>query len=239
MRRDIVRPTADGCREKSYEVSKVLVTMNLDKRRLAGTLLSIGALQWFFSVMIAEGLHQGYNLTPSQWIPYSNQIHYVSELGLGSTAPIFNVSTIVLGFMVALASYLLYVGTKEIPFSSLLFICGVGATGVGLFPTNIQPVHGIFQLFALWFGAFSAILSFRKQEAPLSYISAVLGIVSFITSIVFFPYLGLGANNMSTFLGLGKGVMERIVIYPLILWVFSYGYHVAGRNSGNSLGMHK
>ena len=207
--------------------------MNLDKGRLAGTLLSIGALQWFFSVMTAEGLHQGYNLTPSQWIPYSNQIHYVSELGLGSTAPIFNVSTIVLGVMVVSASYLLRLRTKEILFPSLLLICGVGAAGVGVFPTNMQPIHGVFQVFALWFGAFSAILSFRRQVVPLSYISAALGIVSFVTSIVFFPYLGMGANDTSTFLGLGKGVMERIVIYPLILWVFGYGYHIAAKNSEN------
>jgi len=205
--------------------------MNLDKKRLAGTLLSIGALQWFFSVMITEGLHQGYNLTPSQWIPYSNQIHYVSELGLGPTAPIFNISTIILGLMIAFASYLLYLRNKNRLFSSLLFISGVGAIGVGIFPTDIQPIHGIFQLFALWFGAFSAVLSYRKQEAPLSYISAVLGIVSFVTSIAFFPYLGLGTNDMSTFLGLGKGVMERIVIYSLILWVFGYGYHIAGKTS--------
>jgi hypothetical membrane protein len=205
--------------------------MDLDKRRVAGTLLSTGALQWFFGVMIAEGLHKGYNLNSSQWIPYSNQIHYVSELGLGSTAPIFNVSTIILGIMVVSASYLLYSENKNVLLSSLLLICGVGAAGVGVFPTNTQPIHGIFQLFALWFGAFSAILAYRKQEAPLSYISAVLGIVSFVTSIVFFPYLGLGVNDMSTFLGLGKGIMERIVIYPLILWVFSYGYHIARKTS--------
>jgi hypothetical membrane protein len=205
--------------------------MNFDRRRLAGTLLSVGALQWFFSVMTAEGLHQGFNLSPSQWIPFSNQIHYVSELGVGSTAPIFNISTIVLGLMVAGAACLFYLKDRTILFSSLLLISGVGTLGVGVFPTNIQPTHGIFQLLALLFGAFSAILSFRKQEAPLSYISAVLGIVSFVTSIVFYPYLGLGANDMSTFLGLGKGVMERIVIYSLILWIFGYGYHVAGKTS--------
>jgi hypothetical protein len=95
----------------------------------------------------------------------------------------------------------------------------------------MQPVHGIFQLLALWFGAFSATLSFRRQEAPQSYISVVLGIVSFVTSLVFFPYLGLGVNDMTTFLGLGKGVMERIVIYSLILWIFGYGYHMAGKTS--------
>jgi len=207
------------------------VTMVFDKKRLAGTLLSAGALQWFFSVMIAEGLHQGFYLSPSQWIPFSNQIHYVSELGVGSTAPIFNISTIVLGLMVAGAGFLFYLKDRTKLLSSLLLISGVGALGVGVFPTNMQPAHGIFQLLALLFGAFSAILSFRKQEAPLSYISVVLGIVSFVTSIVFYPYLGLGVNDMSTFLGLGKGAMERIVIYSLILWIFGYGYHMAGRTS--------
>jgi len=34
---------------------------------------------------------------------------------------------------------------------------------------------------------------------------------------------------MSTFLGVGKGVMERIVTYSLILWIFGFGYHIAGR----------
>jgi hypothetical membrane protein len=205
--------------------------MNLDKKRLAGTLLSIGALQWFFSVMIAEGLHQGFNLSPSQWIPFSNQIHYVSELGVGSTAPVFNVSTIVLGSMIVGASYMLYLKDRTAMFSSLLFITGIGAIGVGVFPTTIQPTHGIFQLLALLFGAFSAVFSCRKQEAPVSYISAVLGVVSFVTSIVFYPYLGLGVNDMSTFLGMGKGVMERIVIYSLVLWIFGYGYHIAGQTS--------
>ena len=205
--------------------------MNFDRKKAAGTLLSIGALQWFFSVLIGEGLHQGFNVSQNEWIPYSNQIHYISELGVGATAPIFNLSTIILGLMIASASYLFYLKDRTLLFSSLLFIAGVGAFGVGVFPTNMQPTHGIFQLLTLWFGAFSAIVSFKKQEAPVSYISAVLGAVSFVTSIVFFPYLGLGVNDMSTFLGLGKSIMERIVIYSLIMWIFGYGYEIASRAS--------
>ncbi len=217
--------------QNSYEVLTIFRSMNFDKERLAGILLLSGALQWFFSVMIAEGLHQGFHMSASQWIPYSNQIHYVSELGVGSTALIFNISTIALGVVVAGASYLFYLKDKSKVFPSFLFISGVGAIGVGVFPTTIQPIHGIFEFFTLSFGAFSAILTYRKQKAPLSYISAMLGVVSFVTSIVFFPYLGLGVNDMSTFLGLGKGILERIVIYSLILWMFSYGYHSAGKTS--------
>jgi hypothetical membrane protein len=203
--------------------------MNFDKKRLAGTLLAVGALQWFFSVMIAEGLHQGYSIATSNWIPYSNQVHYVSELGLGSTAPIFNITTIILGIMVIAASYLLYLKEKSIAFSSLLVITGIGAIGVGLFPTDIQPTHGIFQSLALIFGAIAAIISYRKQPIPQSIISLTLGLISLISVIVFFPYLGLGANDMSTFLGLGKGILERIVIYSLIMWIFSYGYYILGK----------
>lgn len=205
--------------------------MNVDKERVAGILLSIGAIQWFFNVMIAEGLHQGFHLSANQWIPYSNQIHYVSELGVGSTAPIFNISSITLGVMIVAASLLFYLKDKAKVFPSVLFIGGIGALGIGVFPTTIQPTHGIFEVFALWCGAFAAMLSYRKQKAPLSYISAVLGVVSFVTSIVFFPYLGLGVNDMSTFLGMGKGILERIVIYSLILWMFGYGYHSAGKTS--------
>lgn len=205
--------------------------MNVDKERMAGIFLLIGAVQWFFSVMIAEGLHQGFHVSASQWIPYSNQIHYVSELGVGSTASIFNISTITLGIMVVASSVLFYLKDKEKIFPCVLFICGIGAVGVGVFPTTIQPTHGIFEVFALLCGAFAAMLSYRKQKAPLSYISAVLGVVSFVTSIVFFPYLGLGVNDMSTFLEMGKGILERIVIYSLILWMFGYGYHSAGKTS--------
>ena len=134
-----------------------------------------------------------------------------------------------LGIMVIAASYLLYLKEKSIAFSSLLVITGIGAIGVGLFPTDIQPTHGIFQSLALIFGAIAAIISYRKQPIPQSIISLTLGLISLISVIVFFPYLGLGANDMSTFLGLGKGILERIVIYSLIMWIFSYGYYILGK----------
>ncbi len=65
------------------------------RAKVAGSLFAIGALQWVFCVLIAEGLHPGFTLPTDRWIPYSNQMHYVSELGLGSTALIFNLSTMV------------------------------------------------------------------------------------------------------------------------------------------------
>lgn len=196
------------------------------RSRLVGALCSIGALQWMFCVMIAEGSHSGFTLGEGQWIPYSNQIHYVSELGLGSTALLFNISTIVLGLAIAAASVLRYLDsrTKLLPASMLL--AGIGAAGVGVFPTDIQPTHGIFQLFALVFGALAAIFSYRSTRAPMSYVSVLLGVVSIGASIAFFPYLGAGVNDMSVFIGLRKGVMERLAIYPIVFWLIGYGYQL-------------
>ena len=174
--------------------------------------------------MIAEGLHSGFMLPTDQWIPYSNQIHYVSELGVGSTALVFNISTIVLGLVIVCASVLLYLDRGAKPLAACLFLAGIGAVGVGVFPTGVQPTHGIFQALALILGALAAILSFRRAEAPLSYVSVLLGVISIACTIAFFPYLGLGINDMSTFIGLRKGVMERLVIYPIILWLIGYGY---------------
>jgi hypothetical membrane protein len=197
------------------------------KARVAGSLFAIGALQWVFCVLIAEGLHPGFTLPTGQSIPYSSQIHYVSELGVGSTALIFNLSTIVLGLAIICASVLSYLVRRARLLTICLMLAGVGAIGVGVFSTEVQPTHGVFQALALLLGALAAILSFRRADAPLSYVSALLGLVSLACAIAFYPYLGLGANDTSTFAGLGKGAMERLVIYPIILWLVGYGYQCA------------
>jgi len=194
------------------------------KTKAAGALFAIGALQWFLCVLIAEGLHSGFVLPTDQWIPYSNQVHYVSELGVGSTALIFNISTIVLGLVIICAAVLLFLERRVKLLTACLVLAGIGAIGVGVFPTDVQPTHGIFQALALILGALAAILSFRRADAPLAYVSFLLGVISLGCTIAFFPYLGSGVNDMSTFIGLRKGVMERLVIYPIILWLVGYGY---------------
>jgi hypothetical membrane protein len=195
---------------------------------LAGLLLSVGGLQWFFSIVIAERMHRGFNIAPSEWIPYSSTTHYISELGVGSTALIFNASLFLLGLVVAVSSFFLQRGYNSKIFSVLLLITGVGTMGVGLFPTIIQPTHGIFQFIAMLFGAFSAIISFRLQKSPISYVFVFLGVFSLVASVVFYPYLGLGLNDTVTYLGLGKGAMERLAIYPILVWVIGFGFYLMG-----------
>lgn len=103
--------------------------------------------------------------------------------------------------------------------------------GVGLFPENVRPMHGIVTPIALLFGGLSAIASYKLQKPPLSYASVVLGALSLVASVLFYPYLGLPRESVTTYLGLGKGTMERIVIYPILLWIIGFGSHLISSNS--------
>lgn len=195
--------------------------MLYDNRKLAGTLLFVGSVQWFLVIVIAEGLHPGYN----------SGVHYVSSLGVGVTALFYNLSLVLLGVTIVAGAYIIQRAFGSRLFFVLFTITGLATIGVGLFPENVRPMHGIVTPIALLFGGLSAIASYKLQKPPLSYASVVLGALSLVASILFYPYLGLPRESVTTYLGLGKGTMERIVIYPILLWTIGFGSHLISSNS--------
>jgi hypothetical protein len=67
-------------------------------------------------------------------------------------------------------------------------------------------------------------------NAPFSYISISIGLISVVVMILFFNYVGLPAESTITFLGLAKGTMERIIIYPLTFWLISLSIYLNNSN---------
>jgi len=195
--------------------------MLYDNRKLAGTLLFVGSVQWFLVIIIAEGLHPGYN----------SGVHYVSSLGVGVTALFYNLSLVLLGVTIVAGAYLIQRAFGSRLVFVLFTVTGLATMGVGLFPENVRPMHGIVTPIALLFGGLSAIASYKLQKPPLSYASVVLGALSLVASVLFYPYLGLPRESVTTYLGLGKGTMERIVIYPILLWIIGFGSHLISSNS--------
>jgi hypothetical membrane protein len=198
--------------------------IEIDRRILGGYLFFIAGLQWFMGLLAAES-----------WFPgYSSRIDYVSDLGIGPTAAIYNGSVFMLGALVFLGSFSLFSTNRARMLSVLLAICGIGAMGVGLFPGDLQPMHSIFTLLAILFGSFAAIVSYRIQKKPMAYISIILGMLALASSIVFFPYLGLATGSTETFLGMAKGSMERWAIYPILAWIIGFGgYLIASTDETN------
>jgi hypothetical membrane protein len=191
--------------------------MRLDRTALAGTLLYVGGIQWLLGILLAESWYPG----------YSSRIDYVSDLGVGPVALIYNVSVFLLGLCMFLGAPLMMKSFENRVHTALLAISGIGAMGVGVFPYSMQPWHSIFTLLAILFGALAAISSYQVQEAPISYVSVILGSLSLVSSVVFIPYLGLPVGSTETFLGMAKGSMERWAIYPILVWLIGHGSHIA------------
>jgi hypothetical membrane protein len=95
-----------------------------------------------------------------------------------------------------------------------LTLTGFGAMGVGLFPETAGIIHSIASLITFAFGALFAIASYKLQKPPLSYFAVLFGAVSLMALVLFISGI---------YLGLGKGGMERMVAYPILLWAIGLG----------------
>ncbi|MEM2282008.1 MAG: DUF998 domain-containing protein [Candidatus Hadarchaeales archaeon] len=183
--------------------------------RLAGLVIFAGAVQFWFCMLLAECLYPGYSVS-GNWI---------SDLGVGPTAILFNLSVFLLGASLVAGAYLL----REFRvFPIFLLLCGVGAMGVGIFPERPHGrIHTAFSVVSFLFGSLSVIFSRRVMKPPLSHLALLLGLLSMTCLIL----LGAGV-----YLHLGRGGMERMVAYPLLLWGVGLGGHLMGEASGSAGG---
>ena len=197
------------------EEKKGIFAIKKITKRNAGIILFVGCIQWLMMIIILESYQPNYN----------SALHYVSTLGVGTTSIIYNISIILFGLSVVICSTILYYSHEMKLFTLFLFLSGVFVIGVGLFPENVRPIHGYVTPLAFIFGTATAMISYKVLNPPLSYISLIIGLIVLVVLIVFFPYFGLPAESTTSFLGLEKGTMERIVIYPLMFWMMSLGIY--------------
>ncbi|BCS92917.1 hypothetical protein L3N51_00805 [Metallosphaera sp. J1] len=170
---------------------------------LGGVLLAIGVIQFWILMLIAEELYPGYNLDHN----------YISDLGVGRTAPIFNSSIIVLGVLVVACGILM----SKRSISPLLIIGGLGMIGVGIFPETTGTPHLISALIAFLFSGLASFPAFKLSSTPLRYSYPILGIISLVSLFLFVSH---------NYLGLGPGGVERMIVLPDIIWAISFGSSV-------------
>ena len=202
-------------------ISLTNLTQRFDATNVSGCFFIVGGIQWFLGMLAAESWYDG----------YSSRIDYVSDLGTGPTALIYNLSVFVLGALMVVGAFFLYKSSERRLLPILITISGIGAMGVGVFPGNMQPMHSIGTLLAIMFGAFSAMASCQHQTKPMSIISVVLGTMSLVLSIVFIPYLGLPTGSTVTYLGMAKGSLERWAINPILAWIIGFGGYLMGKDT--------
>ena len=183
--------------------------MKYDDRKVAGALLFVGSVLCVLGIIIAEALYPG----------YSTSENYISDLGVGPSALIFNSSVFLLGVLAVCDAYFIQQAFNFRLFSIFVAIAGIGAMGVGLFTEDAGVIHTVFSFITFLFAGLSTIMSYKLLEPPLSYASVLLGALSLVTLALF---------GSGTYLGLGKGGMERMIAYPTLLWAVGFGGHLMG-----------
>jgi hypothetical membrane protein len=98
----------------------------------------------------------------------------------------------------------------------------IGTIGVGIFPETSGQIHILFAFIAFLFIGLSAIASYRIGNFPMSYFSLILGGITLITLLL---------SAMGLTLGLGNGGIERVILYPSIIWIIGIGAYMLGRTS--------
>jgi len=185
--------------------------MNNLLRKVAGTLVLVGAAQFIVGMVVAEALYSGYSVADN----------YISDLGVGPSALVFNSSVFLFGLLAVVAACLIWrgvgtgVGAKIV--AVLFFIAGIRVMRVGVFTEDAGAIHGVVSMIAFIFGGLSAIVVYKLEKIPLNYISVIMGLIAIIAMVLFMT---------ENYLGLGKGGMERIIAYPIILWAIAFGGHL-------------
>ncbi len=186
---------------------------------MAGVFFFIASTQFVLGLVVAEALYPDYSMSGN----------YISDLGVGPSSMIFNSSIFLLGLLSIIGSYFLPRTINFRTLSLLLALMSIGAIGAGIFTKNSTAIHGAVSSMAFLFSGLSAIASFKVLKRPLSVISVILGVIVLGALSLF--AIGLLASGSFTeieaqdsvfFLGLGPGGMERMIVYPALIWLAGF-----------------
>lgn len=188
--------------------------------RLAGSALFVGVVQFGISLLLAEATYPGYSVSTNA----------ISDLGatckgevcqiFQPSSTIFNSSIVILGLLVLLTSYYLQKAFKMRLLTIFVAIAALSMMGVGIFPETTGIIHSIVSFLTFFFIGLVAIVAYRVERAPLSYLSVILGVITLIAMTLY---------GSGTYLGLGAGGMERMIVFPVLLWSLGFGGSLIAR----------
>jgi hypothetical membrane protein len=180
----------------------------------AGTLLVAATGQFAFFFVLAEIYYPGYGVSTQA----------ISDLGatcgdgicrfVQPSSDIFDASIVMMGAMLLFTAYFLWRGSGSRVLPLFQALAGVGAVGVGIFNESYGAAHVFFSAFTFVSAGIQALLVYKVAKPPYSYFSALTGMVTLAATILY---------GTDTYLGLGRGGMERMVVYPVLLGGIAFG----------------
>ena len=158
----------------------------------------------------------------------------ISDLGrIEATAWLFNLTLFGVGGLNIVAGTILYRWHRRAGLFALYLVAGSGAIGAGAIPLGTSDLHSIFALVAFLFFNLEAIATGFVLAGPMRPVSWVAGIIG----LVYVAIMIVGdAGNPAVFGPIGHGGAERMIVYPVMLWMLALaGYLMAGRSAEDAL----
>jgi hypothetical membrane protein len=182
-----------------------------EDQRLPGFLLFLLAAQFMTVIMLAASIVPGYDYAAAA----------ISDLGvLPESALLFNVSLLAVGALTLVGGYLFYRSHGRMWLLALYVLAGIGAAGAGAIPLGTSDLHSIFALVAFLFFNLLAIGTGVVLAGPMRWVSYVAGLVG----MVFVVLMVIGdSGNTAAFGAIGHGGTERMIVYPVMLWMLALG----------------
>ncbi|MDE1869824.1 MAG: DUF998 domain-containing protein [Candidatus Micrarchaeota archaeon] len=178
--------------------------------RTAGILIGLAAIEIILFVLIAQHLYPNYSLNDN----------YISDLGVGGTAIIFNTAIQAFGIIILIAAYLIYKSNRR--YIALAFaISAIGAIGVGTFPETTGAPHIISAMIVFGTIGITALGFAKVFKKPLVYYTVAVGLLSIF--IVLLSFLNMTGHTI-VIGGLGHGGVEEILFYNEIIWALVVGF---------------
>jgi hypothetical membrane protein len=183
---------------------------------VGAALIAAGVVQFTVAMAVVQARYPGYS-------DFSN---YISDLGNTASSPwhqVFNVSIILLGllaFVGVLLSWEAFPSGASRPVGlSLVLLASVAAVLVGLFPENVNPsVHDTVSLLVFAPGGVALVVLGGGMHARSGWQwlrgpSVVLGLVTLVSLGYYVP---TQASNTTW----GPGLVERLIVAPILIWGF-------------------
>ena len=192
----------------------------LDSRKLAGTFFPVLAAQFMTVIMLAATMVPGYDFRAAA----------ISGLGVvPETALLFNTSLVLVGVLNLVGGYLFYRTHGKRWLVAIFARAGIGAVGAELFPLDMGGLHGLFALLAFPFFNVQALGTATRLDSVMQALSVLAGGMG----LVFVVLMALGdAGNAAAFGPIGHGGTERMIVYPVMLWLVAFGGYLLAKREG-------
>jgi hypothetical membrane protein len=194
--------------------------------KFGGALLIVAGSTILMAIVTGEALFSA---------AYTTQQNTISDLGSTwqpggvvrePSASIFNTAMVVTGVMIVVAAAAYWRAYRSRSVAIALLLLGAGMLGVGIVPgTEIgghpssAGLHPPLSMLTFIAGGLCGLLAYRVTTAPFRYVSVTLGLVTLGSLVLSGP---LAASD------LGAGGVERWVVYPVVLWVVTFGGYLLG-----------